>query len=108
MARRNKQESSNQHSDCTNFSCYDAHHQQKRNKAAMIVGDSMVKNYQRWRLEAALKQNVKFHSFSGARIADIKPAIEEKADLCIPHFRTQDLRTHQNSEAIAERFLVLQ
>ena len=75
----------------------------------MVIGDSMVKNVQSWRLKAALKQNVKLLSFSGAKKADmeryIKPAIEEKADLYIAHFGTNDLRTDQHSEAIAEKIV---
>ena len=109
MAGKYQQESSNQHSNYTNFNRYEAYHQEKRNKTAMIIGDSMVKNGQSWRLKAALKQNVKLRSFSGAKIADmehyIKPAIEEKADLYIAHFGTNDLRTDQYSEAIAEKIV---
>ena len=109
MAGKKQLESSNQHNNDTNCNRFEVYHQEKRNKTAIIIGDSMVKNVQSWRLKAALKQNVKLRSFSGAKIADmehyIKPAIEEKADLYIAHFGTNDLRTDQHPEAIAEKIV---
>ena len=104
IAGKNQQEISNQHSNDKNCNRYETYHQEKRNKTAMIVGDSMVKNVQSWRIKAALKQNVKLRSFSGAKIADmehyIKPAIEEKADLYIFFFF---IYTHNNLQRQQQR-----
>ena len=73
----------------------------------MKISDSIIKNGQSWRVKAALKQNVKLPSFLDAKIADmeyyIKPANGRKADLFIAHFGTNELRTDQHSEAIAEK-----
>ena len=80
-----------------------------RKKTAMIIGDSMVKNVHSWRLKAALKQNVKVRSFSGAKTTDMmhytKPAMDENAELYIVHFGTNDLRSDQNPQEIAEKIV---
>ena len=71
----------------------------------------MVKNVQSWKLKAALKQNVKVRSFSGAKIADmahyIIPSMEENALLYIVNFGTNVAIVDSVTESSKQNFPAL-
>ena len=76
----------------------------------IIAGDSIVKNVQWWRLSS--KKDVKVHSFSGAKIADmnhhIVPLLERKPDEVILHIGTNDIRDSEEENAqIADELIKL-
>ena len=65
------------------------------------AGDSILRNVQGWRLSG--KKDVKVHSFSGAKIADmnhhIVPLLERKPDEVILHIGTNDIGDSEEENA---------
>ena len=76
----------------------------------IIAGDSIVKNVQGWRLSS--KKDVKVHSFSGAKIADmnhhIVPLLERQPDEVILHIGTNEIGDSEEENAqIADELIKL-
>ena len=76
----------------------------------IIAGDSIVKNVQGWRLSS--KKDVKVHSFSGAKIADmnhhIVPLLERKPDEVSLHIGANDIEDSEEENAqIADELIKL-
>ena len=46
-------------------------------KAVLLIGDSMVKNIDRKKLERAARKNTVCHSYSGAKVGQIKEKIKQ-------------------------------
>ena len=72
----------------------------------MILGDSIVKHVNGWLLSKSLKNErasvLSFSEVSSKQMMTyVKPAIEEKPDFIILHTGTNDLRSNDNPEEIA-------
>ena len=98
------------------------HHSDKKNdvtptektkkKAAVIVGDSIVRNVHSRSLNLSLKEYFSVvKSFPGATTQDmkdyIKPTISRKPDMVILHTGTNDLKSNQNPSDIANEIVNL-
>ncbi len=70
---------------------------QKTKCSAVILGDSLVKNFHGWELKRKIGENNNTYvkCFNGANIKDMhsyeKPTIERKPNLIILHIGTNDL-----------------
>ena len=78
-------------------------------RTVAIVGDSMIKDVQGWKLSKSPRVVVK--SFSGSKVADmhhyIKPTVEKKPDELIVHIGTNDIKSGSSPDAIAEAIVDL-
>ena len=79
-----------------------------KRRAAVIIGDSLVKNIKAWELKEKCdgSGNVYVKCFNGATIKDMKcytqPTIERKPNLIILHAGTNDLSLKLNNEQKSE------
>ena len=75
-----------------------------------ILGDSMIKGIQHWRMQSRDTQVV-VRSFSGAKVKQmkhyVKPAVEENPNLYILHVGTNDLRESKSAAKIADEIVDL-
>lgn len=72
-----------------------------------IIGDSMIKNIQSWKLNKNLKKTfVVTKSFSGATTEDmydyVKPAIKHKPNRFLVHVGTNDLKSAETASQVAK------
>ena len=74
-------------------------------RKTVIVGDSIIKGIQRWKLKKSLKENVQVKAFHGASIEDMKhyiiPTKEEEPNVVILHAGTNNLKNNQTPESVA-------
>ena len=85
---------------------------QPQEKAVLVIGDSMVKNMDEKKLKRAAKKATVCHSYSGARIGQIKEKIEDywnednQFQEIILHVGTNDL-VHEQPENVAKEMEAL-
>ena len=91
----------------------DAHKSKKVKRSITVVGDSLIKDIKSFNIRKSLenKERVYVKSFPGATTQDmdfyIKPSIKHKPDSMIIHVGTNNLRSDESSEEIAENILKL-
>ena len=79
-----------------------------KRRAAVIIGDSLVKNIKAWELKEKCDSSDKVYvkCFNGATIKDMKsyiqPTIERKPNLIVLHTGTNDLSLKLNNEQKSE------
>ena len=77
---------------------------QQARRNTVILGDSLVKNVEGWRMTKSCEKNEKIHvkGFSGATVNDMKhyckPTVESSPDAVILHIGTNNLRNKNQSE----------
>ena len=95
---------------------YENYEKKERNcekSTTYILGDSMIKNIQGWKLSQRInnKQNVLVKSFSGATVncmkAYVKPSLDKHPNRIILHVDTNDLNTASSPEDIASGIVEL-
>ena len=95
---------------------YENYEKKERNyekSTTCILGDSILKNIQGWKLSQSInnKQNVIVKSFSGATVncmkAYVKPSLDKHPDKIILHVGTNDLKTALSPENIANGIVEL-
>ena len=85
---------------------------QQVRRTTVIIGDSLVKNVEGWRMTKRCERNEKIHvkAFSGATVNDMKhyckPTVESKPDAVILHVGTNDLRNKNQSEVMLAQEIV--
>ena len=76
----------------------------------LVLGDSVVKNVDGWRIGRSTKTRTTVKSFSGATVSDcyhyFKPPLESDPDQIIVHVGTNDLKT-QSARSTAESIVDL-
>ena len=85
---------------------------EKVKKKTWIVGDSIVKRIDGWRLNQRMRSTVSVRSIPGAKtkgmIHDVKGCLEDTfPDFIILHHGTNDLNSNSTSEEIANKILNL-
>ena len=84
--------------------------QNQTNTSTVIVGDSIVKNIQGFKLGKTTKSRVIVKAFPGATTADmyhyVKPTLEKNPERIIMHAGTNDLRLHE-PEKVADKIVDL-
>ena len=85
-------------------------HVSKHQKHVLVLGDSVVKNVDGWRIGRSTKTRTTVKSFSGATVSDcyhyFKPPLESDPDQIIVHVGTNDLKT-QSARSTAESIVDL-
>ena len=80
-------------------------------RKTVIIGDSMLKGVQAWKLKKHLKENIKVKSFSGATIEDMNhyviPSKKEEPNVFIIHAGTNNLKDNKSSEELANEIMEL-
>ena len=73
-----------------------ANHQNCKMRKTVIIGDSMIKGIQSWKLKKSLKENVQVKVFHGASIEDMKhyiiPTKKVEPNVVILHVGTNNLK----------------
>ena len=66
------------------------------NENTVLIGDSIIKNIQAWKLSKSANRRVQVKSFPGAKVADfkhyLKPTLDQNPKEIILHIGTNDLR----------------
>lgn len=72
-------------------------------KHVMVLGDSIIKNVEAWRIGRSTKTKTTIKSFPGASVADcyhyFKPPLESDPDQIIIHVGTNDLKSNSARDA---------
>ena len=85
---------------------------QQVRRTTVVMGDSLVKNVEGWKMTKRCERNEKIHvkDFSGATFNDMKhyckPTVESKPDAVILHVGTNDLRNKNQSEVMLAQEIV--
>ena len=86
-----------------------SNHQNSKMRKTVIIGDSMIKGIQSWKLKKSLKENVQVKAFHGASIEDMKhyiiPTKEEEPNVVILHVGTNNLKNNQTPESLASNII---
>ena len=86
-----------------------SNHQNSKMRKTVIIGDSMIKGIQSWKLKKSLKENVQVKTFHGASIEDMKhyiiPTKEEEPNVVILHVGTNNLKNNQTPESLASNII---
>ena len=75
-------------------------------KRTLIIGDSIVKNIEGWRLNKRIKSTVLVKSISGATTKGMKHLEDNSPDTAILHFGTNNLKNNESVEHIATGIMV--
>ena len=87
--------------------------QNTRKHTTVVIGDSLVKNVQGWRLKrrCAANEKIVIRSFSGASVEDMQsycqPTVKQKPNSIILHCGTNNLRTSQTDVQISQAIINL-
>ena len=87
--------------------------QNTRKHTTVVIGDSLVKNVQGWRLKrrCAANEKIVIRSFSGASVEDMQsycqPTVKQKPNSIILHCGTNNLRTSQTEVQISQAIINL-
>ena len=79
----------------------------------IILGDSIIKNIQDWRMKRGMKNDEKVFvkSYSGASTEDMSfhavPSIKRKPKVFVLHTGANDFREEENNDEIAKKIVTL-